>query len=267
MRKLIVGGNWKMNRGTPKESKEMLIKLVPLIKNVSNVDVVIAPPFTALISAYEIIKDTNIKLGAQNMYYEEKGAFTGEISPQFLQEIGVEYIIIGHSERRNIFNESDDLVNKKLKKALKIGLKPIVCIGEHLEEREAGRTKAVIENQMRESFKDLTRDQMIQTVIAYEPIWAIGTGKTATPEQAEEIHMFIRGLISQKYDQETANLVRIQYGGSVKPQNAEILFSKENIENAEILFSKENIDGGLVGGASLQSESLAEIVLAAEKSF
>jgi triosephosphate isomerase len=255
LRKPIVGGNWKMNRGTPKESKEMLIKLVPLIKNVLNVDVVIAPPFTGLVSAYEIINDTNIKLGAQNMYYEEKGAFTGEISPQFLKEIGVEYIIIGHSERRNVFNESDELVNKKLKKALMLGLKPIVCIGEHLEEREAGRTKNVIEYQMRESFKDLSKDHMIQTVIAYEPIWAIGTGKTATPEQAEEIHSFIRKLIAQKYDQETADSVRIQYGGSVKPNNA------------EILFSKENIDGGLVGGASLQPESLAEIVLAAEKSF
>ncbi|MBY8983736.1 MAG: triose-phosphate isomerase [Candidatus Lokiarchaeota archaeon] len=255
MRKPIVGGNWKMNRGTPKESKEMLISFVPLMKNVLNVDVVIAPPFTGLISTYEIIKHTNIKLGAQNMYFEEQGAFTGEISPIFLKEIGVEYVILGHSERRNIFNESDELVNKKLKKSLMIGLKPIVCIGEHLEEREAGKTKDIIENQVKGSFKDLTSDQMIQTVIAYEPIWAIGTGKTATPEEAEEIHMFIRELISQKYNQETADSVRIQYGGSIKPQNA------------EILFSKENIDGGLVGGASLQSESLAEIVLAAEKSI
>ena len=255
MRKPIVGGNWKMNRGTPEECKDMLMNFVPLIKNLLNVDVVIAPPFTGLISAYEIIKGTNVKLGAQNMYYEENGAFTGEISPKFLKSIGVEYVILGHSERRNIFNESDVLVNKKLKKALLVGLKPIVCIGEHLEEREAGRTKDIIKFQINESFKDLNKDQMIQTVIAYEPIWAIGTGKTATPEQAEEIHMFIRELISQRYDQETADSVRIQYGGSVKPNNA------------EILFSKENIDGGLVGGASLQSESLAEIVLAADKSF
>ena len=255
MRKPIVGGNWKMNRGTPKESKEMLMNFVPLIKNISNVDVVIAPPFTSLISAYEIIKNSNITLGAQNMYYEEKGAFTGEISPSFLKDIGVEYVILGHSERRNIFNESDVLINKKLKKALMVGLKPIVCIGEHLEEREAGRTKEIIRFQIDESFKDLNKDQIIQVVIAYEPIWAIGTGKTATPEQAEEIHMFIRELISQRYDQETADSVRIQYGESVKPNNA------------EVLFSKENIDGGLVGGASLQSESLAKIILAAEKSF
>lgn len=255
MRKPIVGGNWKMNRGTPKETEDMLMNFVPLVKNLLNVDVVIAPPFTGLISAYEIIKNTNIKLGAQNMYYEEKGAFTGEISPKFLKDIRVEYVILGHSERRNIFNESDVLVNKKLKKALSVGLKPIVCIGEHLEEREAGKTKDIIKFQINESFKNLNKDQMIQTVIAYEPIWAIGTGKTATPEQAEEVHMFIRELISQKYNRETADSVRIQYGGSVKPNNA------------EILFNKENIDGGLVGGASLQSESLAEIVLAAEKSF
>ncbi|MHA1985093.1 MAG: triose-phosphate isomerase [Promethearchaeota archaeon] len=255
MRRPVVGGNWKMNRGTPKECKDMLMNFIPLIKNISNVDVVIAPPFTSLMSAYEIIKDSNIKLGAQNMYYEEKGAFTGEISPNFLKAVGVEYVILGHSERRNIFNESDALVNKKLKKALAVGLKPIVCIGEHLQEREAGRTKEIIRLQIDESFKDLNKDQMIQVIIAYEPIWAIGTGKTATPEQAEEIHIFIRKLVSQKYDQETADSVRIQYGGSVKSNNA------------EILFSKENIDGGLVGGASLQPESLAEIVLAAEKCF
>jgi len=255
LRRPIVGGNWKMNRGTPKECKDMLINFIPLIKNISNVDVVIAPPFTSLLSAYEIIKNSNITLGAQNMYYEEKGAFTGEISPSFLKDIGVEYVILGHSERRNIFNESDVLINKKLKKALMVGLKPIVCIGEHLEEREAGRTKEIIRFQIDESFKDLNKDQIIQVVIAYEPIWAIGTGITATPEQAEEIHTFIRELISQKYDQVTADSVRIQYGGSVKPSNA------------EILFCKENIDGGLVGGASLQPESLAEIVLAAEKSF
>ncbi len=255
MRKPIVGGNWKMNRGTPTETKEMLKNFIPLIQNVKNVDVVIAPPFTSLISAVEILKDTEVKLGAQNMYYEEVGAFTGEISPRFLKEIGVEYVILGHSERREIFNESDVLINKKLKKALSVGLKPIVCIGEHLEEREAGKTKNIIQSQINESFKDLNKDQMIQIVIAYEPIWAIGTGKTATPEQAEEIHLFIREQISQTYNQETAGSVRIQYGGSVKPNNA------------EILFSKENIDGGLVGGASLKPESLSEIVLAAEKSF
>ncbi|MBA7525338.1 Triosephosphate isomerase [subsurface metagenome] len=255
MRIPIVGGNWKMNKGTPEQSKEMLKELIPLINHIINVEIVIAPPFTSLIGAYEILKGTNIKLGAQNMYFEEKGAFTGEISPNFLKEIGVEYVILGHSERRNIFNESDDLINKKLKKALNIGLKPIVCIGEHLEEREAGKTKEIIKYQMDRTFKDLKKDQIIQTVIAYEPIWAIGTGKTATPEQAEEIHVFIRGILSQKFDQETADLIRIQYGGSIKPNNA------------EDLFGKKNIDGGLVGGGSLQANSLAHIIKAAEKTF
>lgn len=255
MRKPIIGGNWKMNKGTPKEVNEMLKKLIPLIKNIANVDVVIAPPYTVLLSAFEILKGTTIKLGAQNMYFEEKGAFTGEISPNFLKKIGVEYVILGHSERRNIFHETDELVNKKLMKALSLGLKPIVCIGEHLEEREAGKTKEIIKLQMNESFKSLSKKQMSETIIAYEPIWAIGTGRTATPEQAEEIHVFIRELISQKFDPGTANKVRIQYGGSIKPANA-----KE-------LFLKENIDGGLVGGASLLADSLSQIINAAENSF
>ena len=244
-----------MNRGTADESKEMLEKLIPLVKGIDKVDIVIAPPYTALTSVYKIIKNTNIKLGAQNMYYEEKGAFTGEISPSFLKEIGVEYVILGHSERRDIFNESDALINKKLKKALSMDLKPIVCIGEHLEEREAGKTKERIEYQMNETFKDLSKDQIKKTVIAYEPIWAIGTGKTATPEQAEEIHIFIRELLSQKYNEETANNVRIQYGGSIKPNNA------------DDLFSKENIDGGLVGGASLEADSLIQIIEAADNTI
>ncbi|MFX1325569.1 MAG: triose-phosphate isomerase [Promethearchaeota archaeon] len=255
MRKPIIGGNWKMNRGTPKEVNEMLKKLVPLIKNIKNVDVVIAPPYTVLLTAFDILKGTNIKLGAQNMYFEEKGAFTGEISPNFLKEIGVEYVILGHSERRNIFHETDELVNKKLIKALSFGLKPIVCIGEYLKEREAGKTKEIIKLQMNESLKNLNKKQISETIIAYEPIWAIGTGRTATPEQAEEIHVFIRELVSQKFDPNTASKVRIQYGGSIKPTNA------------EELFLKENIDGGLVGGASLLADSLSQIIKAAEKSF
>ena len=253
LRKPIIGGNWKMNRGAPAEAKEMLEKLIPLVKNIENVDVVVCPPFTALTSSIDFVKGTNVKVGAQNMYFEDKGAFTGEISPLFLRAIECEYVILGHSERRNIFKESDDLINKKLKKALSIGLKPIVAIGEHLEEREAGKTKEVIQRQMDETFKDIAKEEIIKTVIAYEPIWAIGTGKTATPEQAEEIHAFIREQLTKKYDNETAELVRIQYGGSVKPNNA------------EELFGKVNIDGGLVGGASLQADSLFEIVKAASK--
>ena len=253
LRKPIIGGNWKMNRGAPAEAKEMLEKLIPLVKNIENVDVVVCPPFTALTSSIDFVKGTNVKVGAQNMYFEDKGAFTGEISPLFLRAIECEYVILGHSERRNIFSETDELVNKKLKKALSIGLKPIVAIGEHLEEREAGKTKEVIQRQMDETFKDIAKEEIIKTVIAYEPIWAIGTGKTATPEQAEEIHAFIREQLTKKYDNETAELVRIQYGGSVKPNNA------------EELFGKVNIDGGLVGGASLQADSLFEIVKAASK--
>ncbi len=244
-----------MNRGSPADAKEMLEKFTGLAKKIKNVDIFIAPPFTALNSSYRVIKGSNVKLGAQNMYFEEKGAYTGEISPHFLKAIGCEYVILGHSERRNIFNESDSLINKKLKKALSMNLKPIVCVGEHLEEREAGRTKEIIQNQINESFKDLNGEEMLKIVIAYEPIWAIGTGKTATPEQAEEIHVYIRELLSQKFDEKTANMIRIQYGGSVKPNNA------------ESLFNKENIDGGLVGGASLEADSFYEIVLAAEKTY
>ena len=255
MRKPIIGGNWKMNRGTPNETTEMLERLIPQVEGIDTVDIVIAAPFTVLTRAFEILKDTNIKLGAQNMYFEDKGAFTGEISPQFLKEIGVEYVILGHSERRDIFKESDILINKKLKKALSINLKPIVCIGEHLEEREAGKTRDKIEYQINETFKDLSKEELVQIIIAYEPIWAIGTGKTATPEQAEDIHIFIRNLLSKKFDKEIADSIRIQYGGSVKPSNA------------EELFNKKNIDGGLVGGASLQPDSLFQIIQAAAKSI
>lgn len=242
-----------MNRGTPKEAKEMLNNLIPLVREIKFVDIVIFPPFTVLTNVYESIRDTNIQLGAQNMYFEESGAYTGEISPIFLKEIGVKYVILGHSERRNIFNESDALINKKLKKALSLELKPIVCIGEHLDEREAGKTKEYIESQMNETFKNLTKNEILKTVVAYEPIWAIGTGKTATPDQAEEIHIFIRELLTQKFDKETADCVRIQYGGSIKSNNA------------EDLFKERNIDGGLVGGASLESDSFFEIIKAADK--
>ena len=244
-----------MNKGSPSEAIEMIEKLIPLVEKMNIVDIVIAPPFTALLSTIQAVKNTNIMVGAQNMYYEEKGAFTGEISPHFLKELGCKYVILGHSERRDIFNENDDLINKKLKIALKLDLNPIVCIGEHLEERETGRTKDVIENQFNLTFKDLKSNEFSRVVIAYEPIWAIGTGKTATPEQAEEIHIFIRELIARNYDKKIAEMVRIQYGGSIKPTNA------------NELFKKENIDGGLVGGASLQSNSLFEIIKAAEESI
>jgi triosephosphate isomerase len=252
LRKPVIGANWKMNRGTPSEAKEMLLELIPLVKEIKDVEIVIAPPYTSISTTLKLLKSTNIKVGAQNMYFEESGAFTGEISPTFLKKIGCEYVILGHSERRNIFNETDELINKKIKKALDITLSPIVCIGEHLEEREMGNTKNVIKNQFNLTFEGMTKEQMKKIIIAYEPIWAIGTGRTATPEQAEEIHLFIREIIEEKYNKDTADSVRIQYGGSIKPSNA-----KE-------LFSKANIDGGLVGGASLQAESLYEIIKSAE---
>jgi triosephosphate isomerase len=243
-----------MNRGSPSEAVEMLYKLIPLVKDITSVDIVVTPPFTALLAALQTVKNTNIRVGAQNMYFEDSGAFTGEISPVFLKDLGCNYVILGHSERRDIFNERDDLINKKLKKALVSDLIPIVCIGEHLEEREAGRTKEIIEDQFKNTFKDLNSEEMGSVVVAYEPIWAIGTGKTATPDQAEEIHIFIRELIADIYGKSTAETVRIQYGGSIKPANA-----KE-------IFKKKNIDGGLVGGASLQSNSFYEIIKAAEES-
>ena len=251
MRRPIIGGNWKMNKGLPFEAVDMLKKLIPLVKNINNVDIVITPPYTALIPVIELTKNTNIMIGAQNMYFEEKGAFTGEISPIFLKELGCSYVILGHSERRDILKETDEIVNKKLKKALNFNLNPIVCIGEHLNERETNKTKEFIEKQFSLSFKDMSDEELRKTVIAYEPIWAIGTGRTATPEQAEEIHIFIRELITNVYNSKTAKAVRIQYGGSIKPSNA------------KDIFKKENIDGGLVGGASLKAKSFSDIIEAA----
>jgi triosephosphate isomerase len=253
MRKQIVGGNWKMNIGSPKEAKSFVEKLIPIVKELKNVDIIIAPPFTALNIVSGIVKNSNLNLSAQNMYFEDNGAFTGDISPIFLKDIGCNYVILGHSERRNIFRESDDLINKKLRKALQIGLNPIVCIGEHLEEREQGKTEEIIEYQLKNTFKDLSKEDFIKSVIAYEAIWAIGTGKTATPEQAEEVHRFIRDYLVKIYNLETAEKIRIQYGGSIKPNNA------------KSLFNQPNIDGGLVGGASLKLDSFFEILKAANE--
>jgi triosephosphate isomerase (TIM) len=255
VRKPIIGGNWKMHLGTPNEALFLIKSLKSLIKGIKNVDIVIAPPFTVLESVVRELKKTNVSVSAQNMYFEDKGAYTGEISPLFLKSIGVKYVILGHSERRQIFGETDDLINKKIKKALEESLIPIVCIGENLNAREAGKTKEIIRNQMNFTFQDLSSQDMIKIIIAYEPIWAIGTGKTATPEQAEEIHIFIRDILKEKYGENVADEIRIQYGGSIKP------------DNAKSLFSRKHIDGGLVGGASLNSESFFEIIQAAEKNI
>ncbi len=251
MRKKIVAGNWKMFNNLNQsialisEIKQGLANLEP------NCEVVICPPFTSLETASALTKDTKIAVGAQNMYFEESGAFTGEISADMLLSVGCKYVILGHSERRTIFKESDELINKKIKKALAKGLKPIFCIGETLQEREDDRTEKVIEVQVKEGLKDVSADDFKNVVIAYEPVWAIGTGKTATPEQAEAVHKFIRNLLTNMYGIEIAESTVIQYGGSVKP------------ENAKELMQQPNIDGALVGGACLKSASFLDIIKAA----
>lgn len=247
MRQPLIAGNWKMNNNAA-ESVELVSKLREMISGVKEVEVVVAPPYTALGSVAEVIKDSNISLSAQNMFWEEKGAFTGEISPSMLKDIGCQYTIIGHSERRQYFGETNETVNKRLKAALKASLIPIVCIGETLEEREAAKTLAVIEQQLREGLNNLSSDEMEQVVIAYEPVWAIGTGKTATQQQAQEVHHFIRKVIDQIFGGGVAEETRILYGGSVNP------------DNIDQLMAQKDIDGALVGGASLQADSFARMV-------
>ncbi len=246
MRRKIIAGNWKMNK-LPNETISFFEEITPLVANTEN-EIVICAPYTDLFYAILSAQDTNIKIGAQNMHWEEKGAYTGEISPQMLKSIGVEYVIIGHSERRQYFAETDETVNKKVKASHNVGLKPIVCIGETLKQREIGIVKDVITGQVRLGLKDLTRDQIESTIVAYEPIWAIGTGKTATKEESNETIKWIRKEISAMYGNESANKVIIQYGGSIKP------------ENAKELFEMSDIDGGLVGGASLKPDEFAQIV-------
>lgn len=246
MRRKIIAGNWKMNK-LPNETISFFEEITPLVANTEN-EIVICAPYTDLFYAILSAQDTNIKIGAQNMHWEEKGSYTGEISPQMLKSIGVEYVIIGHSERRQYFAETDETVNKKVKAAHNVGLKPIVCIGETLKQRETGIVKDVITSQVRLGLKDLTKDQIESTIVAYEPIWAIGTGKTATKEESNETIKWIRKEISTMYGNESANKVIIQYGGSIKP------------ENAKELFEMSDIDGGLVGGASLKPDEFAQIV-------
>ena len=246
MRKKVIAGNWKMNK-LPNEAIAFIEGLAPLVKDTEN-EVVLCVPYIDMFYSLLIAQDTNIKIGAQNMHWEESGAYTGEVSAEMLKSIGIEYVIIGHSERREYFAETDETVNKKLKKALLVGLKPIVCVGETLEQREAGKTIEIITNQTRLALEGLTEEQVEGTIIAYEPIWAIGTGKTATADDANNAIHEIRNEISKIYGQNTADRVIIQYGGSVKSTNA-----KE-------LFSMSDIDGGLVGGASLDAEEFSKIV-------
>lgn len=240
MRKSIIAGNWKLNNGI-ESTKEFLLSIKDKI-DTDKVDVVVCPTFTSLSTAIELLKGTNIKVGAQNMHWETNGAFTGEVSAEMLKEIGVEYVIIGHSERRQYFNETDETVNKKVKKALSVGLIPIVCVGESLDEREKGIQKDVVTNQVKLALEGIEKEDVVKVVIAYEPIWAIGTGKTASSEQAEEVCAWIRETLGELYCEDTASKIRIQYGGSVKAGNI-----KE-------LMDMPNIDGALVGGASLQPE-------------
>jgi len=247
-RKLIIAGNWKMNK-TVAEALALVNDLKLELKNVKETDIVVCPPFTALESVSRAILETkNIRLGAQNMSEHNFGAYTGEVCAGMLKEFFVRYVILGHSERRQHQKESDALIAKKAAAAHAATLKPIICVGETLAEREAGETEVVLETQVRGSLTGLTREQMIETIIAYEPVWAIGTGKTATTQQAQDAHSYIRNLLGQIYDEMTARKVRIQYGGSVKPANA-----KE-------LMSQPDVDGALVGGASLESRSFADII-------
>ncbi len=247
MRKPIIAGNWKLNN-TVKESIELASSLKDSLSGISDIDIVICPVFTSLSAVKDAIADSNIKLGAQDVFWQDSGAFTGEVSALMLADVGVEYVIIGHSERRQYFGETNETVNRKIKAVLKHGLTPIVCLGEVLEEREESKTFDVIKTQLNESFAGMSAEDMKKIVIAYEPVWAIGTGKTATPEQAEEVHKYVRDLIAERYDQQTASVVRIQYGGSVKP------------ENISELIAQPDIDGALVGGASLKAEAFVEIV-------
>lgn len=247
MRRKIIAGNWKMYK-TLSEAIELVNGLKRSLGDISEADIVVCPPYTALDNVSDLVNESNIDLGAQDAHWEKEGAFTGEVSVNMLKDIGCKYVIIGHSERRQYFGETNETVNKKTKAVLAAGLYPIVCVGETLAERESGKTFDVIKNHVQNGLKGLTKEEALKAVVAYEPVWAIGTGKTATPEQAQEVHAFIRKTLAELWDKETAAVIRIQYGGSVKP------------DNAATLMAKEDIDGALVGGASLKVDSFTEIV-------
>ncbi len=251
MRKKLVAGNWKMYK-----DKSETIELISELKERLNtfqpdVEVAICPPFTSIELAGELIKNSPIKLGAQNMHSEIEGAFTGEVSVKMLKSFNVRYVILGHSERRTYFKETDEFINQKIKRAIEYNIKPIFCLGETLEERENGKTFDVVNYQLVKGLQGVSKHDLDKIVIAYEPVWAIGTGRTATPEQAQEVHAFLREKLSEIYDSEIAYRIRILYGGSVKP------------ENASELFKQSDIDGGLIGGACLNAESFYQIILAA----
>jgi triosephosphate isomerase len=247
IRRKIIAGNWKMNM-LISEAINLANGLKRELLDIDTVDVVLCPPFTALGEVAEIIAGTNLRLGAQNLFWEKKGAYTGEIAPAMLKDVGCAYVVLGHSERRKYFKETNDDINKKVKAALLEGLLPIVCVGETLEQRKAEKTFAVVQDHVENSLKGLSEEEILKTTIAYEPVWAIGTGVNATPEQAQEVHQFIRKLLSKIYSEEVASQIRIQYGGSV------------TAENASSLLQQPDVDGALVGGASLKIDSFAQIV-------
>lgn len=250
MRKYVIAGNWKMNN-TPAEAAALINEMKPLVKDAS-CDVVLCVPFVDITAAAEAAKGSNIKIGAENIHWAESGAFTGEISGKMLKAAGAEYVVIGHSERRQYFGETDDTVNMRLKAALANGLIPIVCVGETLEQREKNITVETVAIQTKIAFRDISADDAAKTIIAYEPVWAIGTGKTATDDQADEVNGAIRNVVKEIYGEAVADAMTIQYGGSM------------NAKNAAGLLAKEHIDGGLIGGASLKAEDFSIIVAAAK---
>jgi triosephosphate isomerase len=247
-RKLLIAGNWKMNK-TVAESLDLVQELVREVNQVKEVDIVVCPPFTALSDVSKKVIESNIRLGAQNMSEHTAGAYTGEIAAEMLKEFLVRYVILGHSERRQYQEESDSLISKKALAAHAASIKPIICVGETLEQRESGVTNDVVGSQIKGSLAGLTSEQMLETVIAYEPVWAIGTGKTASSKQAQDVHAFIRSVLAELHGKDVAKQVRIQYGGSVKPANA------------RELMGQPDIDGALVGGAALDAKSFSEIIL------
>ncbi len=247
-RKVFIAGNWKMNT-TVDEAVELAKSVVEAVGSVTDVDVAICPPYTNLSAVAQVLKGSNVKLGAQDVHWEEKGAYTGKVSCDMLKSVGVEYVIIGHSEQRTYFSETNETVNKKVKAVLGKELKPIVCVGETLDERNDGKMEKIVDSHVKGAFKGLSKGEALICTIAYEPVWAIGTGVTATPDQANEAHAFIRKILAEMYDQETAESIRIQYGGSMKPTNA-----KE-------LLGKPDVDGGLIGGAALKADDFKGIVI------
>ncbi len=253
MRKLLIAGNWKMNNG-PEETTQLLSGLKKQLEGQRlGVEVLVCPPFISLAAAHEILRDqSTIQLGAQNMHFLDSGAYTGEISGVMLKESGCRYVILGHSERRQYFGETDEGVNTKALKALLVGLRPVICVGETLDERKAAQHFDVVRRQIKGAFSNLPDTQLNEVVVAYEPVWAIGTGETATPDQAQEMHKFIRDELTSLYSAEKAGNVRILYGGSMKP------------DNADELLNKPDVDGGLIGGASLKAQSFASIISTAE---